>query len=92
MSIQKLQNFKNFEKFLKFCILYESCALHNFIQKFTAKNHVTRSCVTALVIFITFPCSGITGGALFFNPYPIVTLKYRLHGRLWYLQYSYLDC
>ena len=32
------------------------------IQKFNAENQVTRPCVAVLVIFNTFPCSGITGG------------------------------
>ena len=53
-------------------------------QKFDKKNQVTRPCVAVLVIFNTFPCSqcsGITrgvqsqGGALFFNPSLIVSLK-----------------
>ena len=50
-------------------------------QKFNAENQVTRPCVAVLVIFNTFPYSGVTsgvqleGGALFFNPYPIVALK-----------------
>ena len=42
-------------------------------QKFKAENQVTRPCVAILVIFNSFPCSGITGGihleggALLFN-------------------------
>ena len=50
-------------------------------QKFNTENQVTRPCVAVLAIFNTFPCSGVTGGAqleggaLFFNPSPIVTLK-----------------
>ena len=50
-------------------------------QKFNAKNHGARPSVAVLVIFNTFLCSGITGGvqleggALFFNPSPIVALK-----------------
>ena len=53
---------------------------------------MTRPCVAVLVIFNAFPCSGITGGvqleggALFFNPSPIVAFKYKLFGRLCYLQ------
>ena len=31
-------------------------------QKFNAETQVTRSCVTVLVIFNTFPSSGITDG------------------------------
>ena len=44
------------------------------------KNQVTRLCVAVLVILNTLPCSGVTGGvqleggALFFNPCPIVAL------------------
>ena len=62
-------------------------------QKFNVENQVTaRPCVAVLVIFNTFPCSGITGGvqldngALLFNPSPIVALKQRLYRRVWYLQ------
>ena len=50
-------------------------------QKFNAENQVTRPCVAILVIFKTFPCSGITSGiqladgALFFNPSPTVAPK-----------------
>ena len=50
-------------------------------QKLNAENQATRLCVVVLVIFNTFPCSGIAGGiqsegsARFFNPYPIVALN-----------------
>ena len=60
--------------------------------KGSAKNPVTRPCVAVLIIFNTFPCSGIkpTGGvqlesgAVVFNPSPIVALKWRLYRWLWH--------